>query len=74
MVGVPKGLVGLLPYLGMGGGEHKEHAQEHNMTCNAACLRVMYLYCCFLPDLASFDIKKATLISNAQGGNGSLLT
>lgn len=74
MMGVPKGLVGLLPYFGMSGGEHEEHTQEHDMTSDTACLCIMDLYCCFLPNLASFDIKKAVLVSNVQGKNLRLLT
>ena len=44
------------------------------MACDTTCLRIMNLYCCLLPDLASFDIEKADLVSNVQGRKLRLLT
>ena len=66
MVGIPERLVGLLPYLGMSGRKHEEHAEEHDMTCDTARLSVVYLNCRLLSDLTPFNIEKATEISSAQ--------
>lgn len=63
---VPKRLVRLLPYLRMGSSEHEEHAEEHHMARDAACLGIMDLYCRSRSDLRSLDIEEANMISGAQ--------
>ena len=65
MVSVPKCFVGLLPYLRMSCGEHEQHAEEHDVACNAAGLSVMNLYCSSRSDLISLHIKEAMKVSGA---------
>ena len=65
MVSVPKCFVGLLPYLRMSCGEHKQHAEEHDVACDAASLSVMNLYSCSRSDLISLYVKEAMNVSGA---------
>lgn len=44
VVGVPERFIGLLADPGMGGSEHHEHAEKHNVTGDTASLGVVYFY------------------------------
>lgn len=63
MVCVPECFVGLLSDLLMRCRVDEHHAQEHDMPCNSACLRVMDLNRCFGPDLVPLDVEEATQLS-----------
>lgn len=67
VVCVPKGFVRLLSDFDMGGGEHHEHAEQHDVPCDATRLRVMYLDCAFVSYLVPFHVKKAAHVSRASG-------
>ena len=58
-MGVPKCLVRLLPYSGVSGGEHQEHAEEHDMSGNATGFCIVYLDGRHRSELFPFNIVKA---------------
>ncbi|KAB8446195.1 hypothetical protein FH972_025177 [Carpinus fangiana] len=62
VMGVPKGLIGLLADLGVGGGEHEEHAEEHDMAGDAAGLGVVDLDCSFAADLVALDVEEIHIV------------
>jgi len=59
MVRVPEGLIRLLTDFVMGSGVHHEHAEEHDVAGDAACLSVLDLDCSFGSDLVPFNIEEA---------------
>ena len=63
MVGVPKCLIGLFANAGVGSSVHHEHAKKHDMACDAACLGIVYLYCCLRSYLISLHVEEAGYIS-----------
>ena len=65
VVGVPECFVGLLPDSNVGGGEHHEHAKEHDMTRYAPDLGVVYLHCCLGSYLVPFNVEEASYVSRA---------
>lgn len=66
VMGVPKGLVGLLSYLDVGGSEHHKHAKEHDMPCYATRLCVVYLNCALRSDLVPFNVEETSHVSDAS--------
>ena len=61
VVSVPEGFVRLLSDLGVGGGVHQEHAKEHDVTCDAAGLRVVDLDCGQGSYLGPLNVEKAVM-------------
>lgn len=61
MVGIPKGFVRLLSYFDVGGGEHQEHTEEHDMPSDATGLCVMNLNRALRSYLVPFNIEEAYL-------------
>ncbi len=66
VVSVPEGLIGLLPDTDVGGGEHHEHAKEHDVACYSACLGIMYLHGTLRAKLIPFNIVETAWISANQ--------
>ena len=66
MVSVPKCFVRLLSDFDVGGSEHHEHAEQHNMPCYATSLRVVYLHCALGSYLVPFNIEEATHVSEVS--------
>ena len=58
VVGVVEGFETLLTDLVVRGGEHEEHAQEHDVSGYSSGLRVMYLYRGHGPELCALDVEK----------------
>lgn len=59
MMRVPERLKRLLAYPSMGGGVHQKHAQEHDMTGDAASLSVVHLDRRHRAKLCPLDIEEA---------------
>lgn len=59
VMGVPEGLEGLLPDFGMRGGVHHQHAEEHDVPCDATSLSVVDADGSVRSDLSPFDIEEA---------------
>ena len=75
MMSVPEGFVGLLTYANMSSCKHHEHAKEHNVTSDAASLRVVYLDSRLWTDLVALDVEKAVMVSGNSYSDGfALLT
>jgi hypothetical protein len=68
VVGVPKGLEGLLSDPVVRSGVDQQHAEQHDMSCNATSLGVMDLECDLWADLGTLDVEKAAFISTKQAG------
>lgn len=66
MVGVPKSFVRLLSNFDMGGSEHHEHAEKHDVPCYATRLCVVYLDCALGSYLVPFDVEKAAHVSEVS--------
>jgi hypothetical protein len=60
VVCIPKGLERLSPDLGMSGGVHEEHAEEHDISGNAARLSIENLNGGLGPDLRPLNIEEAS--------------
>lgn len=45
----------------MSSSEHQQHAEKHDMSCNAAGLGIMYLHRGLRPELIFLDVKKTGL-------------
>ena len=74
MVGVPECLIGLFANIGVGSSEHHKHAEEHDMARNAACLGIVYLYCCLRSYLISLNIEEAGNISKRSASESGIPT
>lgn len=61
VVRVPEGLERLLTNLCVRGSVYKQHAKEHDMACDTACLCVMYLNCCDWSNLIPLDVEEAAI-------------
>jgi len=59
MVCVPEGLERLLADVGVRGGVHEKHAEEHDVAGDAAGLGVVDLDGGFRADLGAFDVEEA---------------
>ena len=62
MMGVPEGFEGLLPDLVVCRGVHEEHAEEHDVTCDATGLGVVDLYGSFRADLGAFNVEEVDVV------------
>lgn len=63
VMGVPERFVRLLPDFGMGGGEHQQHTEEHDMSRNATGFRVVYLHRRHGSQFVPFHVEKAVFPS-----------
>jgi hypothetical protein len=63
VVGVPKGLEGLLSDPVVCGGVDQQHAEQHDVSCNATSLGVMDLKCDLRANLGALDVEEAAFIS-----------
>jgi len=63
VVGIPEGLERLLADLGVGGGIHEEHAQEHDVAGDTAGVHVMDLYSERRAELGPFDIVEVDVVT-----------
>lgn len=63
VMSIPECFIRLLTDLLVRSRIHQEHAEQHDMAGDAACLGIVYLNGGFGSDLVSFDVEKAKLIS-----------
>lgn len=69
VVGIPKGFKGLLSDLVVSCGIHEQHAQKHDVACDASRLSVVNLDCRHWSDLGSFHVEKIDVVSeNVDSG------
>ena len=66
MVGVPKGLVGLLSDSSMGSRVHEKHAEQHHMASDTASLRVVDLNSGLWPQLVLFDVIEVYIVGGCM--------
>lgn len=62
VMGVPEGLVGLSTDLGVGGGEHQQHAQHHDVAGDTARLSIMDLHRGLRPQLVLLDVEEVDVM------------
>ena len=63
VVRIPESLEGLSSYTVMSRGVHQKHAQKHDMSSDAACLGVVYLYRSFWSKLVLLDVEEVDVVS-----------
>jgi len=63
MMHVPKRLVTLLPDLVVCSGVHEEHAEEHDMSCNASGLLVVDLHRGLSAELVAFHVEEVDVVA-----------
>lgn len=62
MVSIPESFKGLLSNLVVCGGVHEQHAQQHDVASNTACLSVVDLNRCDRSDLCPLNVEEVDIV------------